>query len=57
MVRPWHAVAVPSVWTECDIVQGSRATWKVVEFKKGIFRAWQSHGIAPVGREIFLAEG
>jgi len=43
-------------------------SWKVMEFKKGIFRAWKvmenghgklrkSHGIPPTVRGIFLTEG
>jgi len=49
--------------------QGSHASWRVMEFKKGIFQAWKvlennfhgkslkSHGIPPIGHGIFLTVG
>ena len=49
-----------------NIYQGSHASWKVMEFKWGTFEAWKimendcghekswkSHGIPPIGHEIF----
>ena len=59
--------ALETVPSELSLKEGSRTSWKLMEFKKGIFQAWKvvendyGHGkswksdrIPPIGHGIFF---
>ena len=47
------------LFSHCCLARGSHISWKVVEFKKGIFQPWKvmesdcGHGIPPIDHGIF----